>query len=456
MPKKIIDLEALGYNNQRLTSLLQTQKETMPTASESYVGKTFQFIGETNDYYIRNYFYECIADTSTTPTTYKWRRINVQPNAGSSSGSIVEGYYNPDDALFYEDGAFTTPIEGAAETIYIDIKTNIEYRFEKILFIPLTNDIATPESNGISKPDDVTIFINNHGTLRGKVWAGTLADFTQIKDRLHPDTTVIIVDEDDSPISGDDDVYVNGVKIVTFADGTNAELAAMITGHDEGKINIYDYWKVGDKRTINVSSFTTPDGVTHDAGTANVYIFDTGYGTNNIHYVISSLRTGFGFKAAMNTTDTNSGAWGGSNLKSWLNTTLYNSIENGFKSLLCPFNVKTYYTANETVTSETTANNMIALPAWTEIWGTIDYNTYASKGWLYEQERDDLEQFAYCKQYMDDNNITKVNIVPPFGAQYRTPMPNSSTNFQELLSFLVAKPGSSASANGICVPFFCI
>lgn len=41
------------------------------------------------------------------------------------------------------------------------------------------------------------------------------------------------------------------MKIVTFADGTDAEIAKMIEAHYAGKINISDYWAVGDKRTIH-------------------------------------------------------------------------------------------------------------------------------------------------------------------------------------------------------------
>ena len=41
------------------------------------------------------------------------------------------------------------------------------------------------------------------------------------------------------------------LKIVTFADGTDAEIEKMIEAHYAGKINIKDYWAVGDKRTIH-------------------------------------------------------------------------------------------------------------------------------------------------------------------------------------------------------------
>lgn len=48
--------------------------------------------------------------------------------------------------------------------------------------------------------------------------------------------------------------YVNGVKIVPWATGTDAEIAAMVTGAEQGKINLTDYWNVGDERTVSIGA----------------------------------------------------------------------------------------------------------------------------------------------------------------------------------------------------------
>ena len=42
------------------------------------------------------------------------------------------------------------------------------------------------------------------------------------------------------------------LKIVTFADGTDYEISRMIEAHYADKINIQDYWSVGDKRTVHL------------------------------------------------------------------------------------------------------------------------------------------------------------------------------------------------------------
>lgn len=45
-----------------------------------------------------------------------------------------------------------------------------------------------------------------------------------------------------------------GVKIVTWADGTDEEIAAMLDAHYAGQINIYDYWSVGDERLMFIDA----------------------------------------------------------------------------------------------------------------------------------------------------------------------------------------------------------
>ncbi len=50
-------------------------------------------------------------------------------------------------------------------------------------------------------------------------------------------------------------IYKSGPKIVTFQDGTDEEIAAMLEAHYKGEINIGDYWHVGDSRLIHVESF---------------------------------------------------------------------------------------------------------------------------------------------------------------------------------------------------------
>lgn len=65
------------------------------------------------------------------------------------------------------------------------------------------------------------------------------------------------------------------IKIVTFADGTDEEIAAMIDAHYNNKINIADYWAVGDIREIGLSAMSaTYVSESHLSGTYKFAIAD--------------------------------------------------------------------------------------------------------------------------------------------------------------------------------------
>ena len=60
------------------------KSDTIPTASEDYVGAVYQYVGATNANYTHGYIYECIEENSN----YTWSRIDVQPG-----GKHNLGYY---------------------------------------------------------------------------------------------------------------------------------------------------------------------------------------------------------------------------------------------------------------------------------------------------------------------------------------------------------------------------
>lgn len=52
------------------------QVSSMPTASESELGKVYQYIGSTTLVYTHGYFYECVSDGAGTPT-YSWEEVST-------------------------------------------------------------------------------------------------------------------------------------------------------------------------------------------------------------------------------------------------------------------------------------------------------------------------------------------------------------------------------------------
>lgn len=139
------------------------------------------------------------------------------------------------------------------------------------------------------------------------------------------------------------------LKIVTFADGTDAEIIAMIEAHYNNKINIQDYWAVGDIREIGLSAMSaTYVGESHLSGTYKFAIADFDHdelvtainghtkaavtltqvdclmdihNRNNPVYGESNTENGY-----MNSSDTNFGGWKECDRRKWCNEIYYNAI----------------------------------------------------------------------------------------------------------------------------------
>lgn len=69
----------------KLPSPEPVQLKTMPVADATNKGKVVQYIGNTTSNYTHNYFYECVEDTSTSPSTFSWENVQVQEGGGGSA-----------------------------------------------------------------------------------------------------------------------------------------------------------------------------------------------------------------------------------------------------------------------------------------------------------------------------------------------------------------------------------
>lgn len=171
-------------------------------------------------------------------------------------------------------------------------------------------------------------------------------------------------------------------KIVTFADGTDEEIAAMIEAHYNNKINIADYWAVGDIREIGLSAMSaTYVGESHLSGTYKFAIADFDHDDlttpinghtkaavtltqvdclmdtdNRNNPVNGQSNTENGY---MNRRDTNVGGWKECARRKWCNEIYYNAIV-GIKDIVKEVNKKTS-AGNKIATIETTADKVFLL-----------------------------------------------------------------------------------------------
>lgn len=189
-------------------------------------------------------------------------------------------------------------------------------------------------------------------------------------------------------------VELSFIKIVTFADGTDAEIMAMIEAHYNNKINIADYWAVGDIREIGLSAMSaTYVGESHLSGTYKFAIADFDHddlttplnghtkaavtltqvdclmdinNRNNPVHGESNAENGY-----MNSGNTNVGGWKECARRKWCNEIYYNAIV-GLKDIVKEVNKKTS-AGNQSTTIETTADKVFLLSE-IEIFGNKKYS----------------------------------------------------------------------------------
>lgn len=194
------------------------------------------------------------------------------------------------------------------------------------------------------------------------------------------------------------------LKIVAFADGTDAEIEKMIEAHYAGKINISDYWAVGDKRTIHHNAMdATGVSESHKANDYTYVIIGIEHDdlvtpingktkaaitiqTERMLYLDTTTEYNSSYDIGhecgyMNSSNTNSGSWEGCARREWCNSV--------YKGCLPPY-IQNMMKSVKKLTSAGNYNNEINisqdyafLPSEIEIFGSATYS-YAGEGKQYQ------------------------------------------------------------------------
>lgn len=191
------------------------------------------------------------------------------------------------------------------------------------------------------------------------------------------------------------------LEIVTWADGTDEQIVAMVEAADAGKINLENCgWSVGDTRTVHLSAMEGAMGEGEDYNVqlvlmhAGEYQLADGSKCNFVVGQKNALKVSLG---SMNSTDTNSGSWDGSAMRAWCNSTYKNAIPSTLQPIFKQFKTITAETYDGTTLQ--TSLDYFALPAEIEVFGE-----YARK-YSNLAEVDKLFQFDWYKT--EANRIKK-------------------------------------------------
>lgn len=257
------------------------------------------------------------------------------------------------------------------------------------------------------------------------------------------------------------------LKIVTFADGTDAEITKMIEAHYAGKINIGDYWAVGDKRTIHHNAMSATGvseshkandyayviiGIEHDDlvtpinGKTKAAITIQ---TERMLYLDTTTKYNSSYDTShecgyMNSLRTNDGGWQDCERRIWCNEVYKKCLPTYIQNMMKQVKKKTSGGSQSKII--TISNDYAFLPSEIEIFGSTTYS-FAGEG----------KQYQYFKN-ATANRYKK----PRHGSDYvsgyyweRSPFSSGSNSFCRVNLDGSAGTGDASDTFGV-VPCLCI
>lgn len=301
--------------------------------------------------------------------------------------------------------------------------------------------LVMSETGYPTNPDDGTLVVDNTTRDKYKTTGYTVTGLTNGKKyyfTLFPYSTDGIYNYDaGNRLLGEPD----GVKIVTFADGTDAEIEKMIEAHYAGKINIGDYWAVGDKRIIHHNAMdATGVSESHKANDYAYVIIGIEHDdlvtaingktkaaitiqTERILYLDATTEYNSSYDIShecgyMNSSSTNSGGWEGCARRTWCNTVYKECLPTYVQNMMKQ--VKKLTSAGDQSSTIKVSNDYAFLPSKIEIFGNAT-NSYAGEG----------EQYQYFKN-ATANRYKKPRYSSAYASGYyweRSPGSDGSSSF---------------------------
>ena len=211
------------------------------------------------------------------------------------------------------------------------------------------------------------------------------------------------------------------VKIVSWADGTDEEIVAMVKAADKGLIDLKDYWNIGDVRKAMLSetegcewytshSRQETEFVLMNAG-GKMLLTPTESGRTTCSFVVG-LKDCLKEEDKINREDTNQGGWESSDIREWCNDGFAQSIPQSLQPIFKNFVNSTYADGKIVETTD-----LFALPAEVEVYGSTKYSAQGEG-----------TQFELYK-----NPLNRIKCIGSGGYQAhwweRSPYSSSSTRF---------------------------
>lgn len=252
-------------------------------------------------------------------------------------------------------------------------------------------------------------------------------------------------------------IIYNFSPIVSWAEGTDEQIAAMVAAADAGQIQLEHYWSVGEERKVALSAMTASGvGESHNAQTVTFVLMDKD--NTNYEYVtpptsgetrarfIVGMKNGLATRGYMNSSKISRGGWDGCARRTWCNNIFYNALPTNLKPIFKQTKVKAMNGGSHSGVTLVTSNDYFFLAAEKEVSGDV----YVSN----LMEVNTLTQWEY---YIDTNHRLKRH--GDTGSVYtwwdRSPARNYDTSFGCIRGTGNAS-GDNASTLNLIAPCGCI
>lgn len=265
--------------------------------------------------------------------------------------------------------------------------------------------LVMKETGYPANPDDGTLVVDNTTRDKYKTTGYTVTGLTNGKQyyfALFPYSTDGVYNYDaGNRLLGEPE---EDLKIVAFADGTDAEIAKMIEAHYAGKINIGDYWAVGDKRTIHHNAMpATGVSESHKANDYAYVIIGIEHDdlvtaingktkaaitiqTERMLYLDTTTEYNSSYDAShecgyINSSSTNSDGWEGCARRTWCNNVYKKCLPTYIQNMMKQ--VKKLTSVGSKSSTIKASNDYAFLLSEIEIFGSTTYS-YAGEGKQYQ------------------------------------------------------------------------
>lgn len=239
----------------------------------------------------------------------------------------------------------------------------------------------------------------------------------------------------------------HSLEIVSWADGTDEQIAAMVAAADAGEIDLSDYWSAGDTRTVQLSAMPgTVENASesHSAQSVQFVLTDPGHYTlangKPCNFVVLQ-KDCLNETGVMNKQNTSSGGWDKCPRRTWCNSVYRNAIPATLRGIFKQFKVRTAGGRGSAVVEST---DWFSLFSEREI---FDGTTYSNR--TAESQNERLDWYMVIS-----NRIKRVDGSADSWWE-RSPSDSSSNNFCCVDRYRAAKQNTARYGMGLA-PFGCI